>query len=120
MKTRDGNELTAMDASADGRLILTGGKQGQVQLWDAKHGQLIASRFVAHDKNITAVALAPNGSFFVTAEARKILLWPGPDRWPDIICQKLSWNMSSEEWKNWISDSLEYEDQCPNLPRLKN
>jgi WD40 repeat protein len=118
MKTRESKGLTALDASADGRLVLTGGKGGQVQLW--MDGQLIAPRFVAHDGDITAVALAADGSFFVTADAKKLLLWPGPNRWVDIICQKLSWNMSADKWKGWISDSLEYEDQCPNLPRLKN
>jgi WD40 repeat protein len=120
MKTRDGEGLTALDASADGRLVLTGGEQGQVQLWDAVHGHLIAPRFVAHDGDIKAVALAADGSFFVTADARKVLLWPGPNRWADIICQKLSWNMSAGQWKGWISASLEYKDQCENLPRLKD
>jgi WD40 repeat protein len=120
MKTRDGKGLTALDASADGRLILTGGKQGQLQLWDAVHRQLIAARFVGHDGDITAVALAGDGSFFVTADAHKVLLWPGPNHWVDIICHKLSWNMSAKEWKRRISDSLEYEDQCENLPRLKD
>jgi hypothetical protein len=47
-------------------------------------------------------------------------LWPGPNRWADIICQKLSWNMSAGQWKGWISASLEYKDQCENLPRLKD
>jgi len=120
MKTRDGEGLTALDASADGRLVLTGGEQGQVQLWDAVHGHLIAPRFVAHDGDIKAVALAADGSVFVTADARKVLLWPGPNRWADIICQKLSWNMSAGQWKGWISASLEYKDQCENLPRLKD
>ena len=120
MKARNGKELTAMDASADGRLILTGGKQGQVQLWDAMNRQLIAPRFEAHDGDITAVAMAGDGSFFVTAERRKLLLWPGPTRWADIICQKLSWNMSAKQWEDWISESLEYEDQCENLPKLKD
>ena len=67
-----------------------------------------------------SVALAADGSFFVTADAHKVLLWPGPNHWVDIICQKLSWNMSAKEWKRRISDSLEYEDQCENLPRLKD
>jgi WD40 repeat protein len=120
MKTRDGEVLTALDASADGRLVLTGGEQGQVQLWDAVHGHLIGPRFVAHDGDIKAVALAADGSVFVTADARKLLLWPGPNRWADIICQKLSWNMSAGQWKGWISASLEYKDQCENLPRLKD
>src|SRR5262245_19229332 len=116
MKTRDGRRLTTMDASANGRLILTGGEKGQVQLWDAIHKELIAARFKAHGEDITAVASAPDGNFVVTAEARKILLWPGPDRWADMVCQKLSWNMSDQQWKDLVSASLHYEDQC-DLPR---
>lgn len=119
MKARSGKPLTSVDASADGRLIVTGGEGGQVQLWDAADRMLIGTDYSAHDGYITAVAVAPDASFFVTADAGKILFWPGPDRWADVICRKLSWNMSARQWKEWISDSLAYKDQCRGLPTFE-
>jgi WD40 repeat protein len=121
MKDPDGKRLTAMDVSANGRLILTGGEGGQVQLWDPSNRELTVPRVKGHDGNIKAVAVAPDASFFVTAEARKILLWPGPDRWADIICHKLSRNMSIQQWTEWVlgalKSDLEYDDQCEGLSK---
>ena len=116
---RDRKRLTSMDTS-DGRLILTGGEGGQVQLWDGVDRVLIGDHFPGHEnRDIQAVAMAPDGSFFVTADASKILLWPGPDQWADIICSKLVWNMSPAQWRSWVSPHIPYIEQCPHLPQAK-
>ncbi len=111
---RQPQPLTAMDTSTDGRLILTGGDNGQIQLWDGVEHVLISDHFTGKQEAIRAVAVAPNGSFFVTADASKILVWPGPDRWADIVCSKLLWNMSREQWNKWAPD-IPYREQCPGL-----
>jgi WD40 repeat protein len=117
MRFRDGEPLTSMAVNVDGRLILTGGDRGQVQLWDGVEHVLIGVRFPGHrGSQIRAVALAPDGSFFATADASKILVWPGPQRWADIICSKLVWNMSHEQWREWISPAIPYREQCQGLP----
>jgi WD40 repeat protein len=116
MGFRDVKALTSMSTSADGRLIVTGGADGLVQLWDGIEHVLIGARFLGHGKEeIRAVALAPDGSFFVTADPSTILVWPGPDRWADIICAKLAWNMSREQWREWISPHIAYKVQCEGL-----
>ena len=109
--------LTAMATSADGRLVLAGGDKGQVQLWNGAEHVLISDHFTAHNTKIEAVAVAPDGSFFVTADSRKILVWPGPDRWADILCSKLTQNMSDKHWSEWVSPSIPYTLQCPGLPK---
>ncbi len=114
---RTPDPITSMDASADGKLILTGGDEGQIQLWDGVGHVLISDHFEGHaNSRIESVALAPDGSFFVTTDASHILVWPGPDRWADILCSKLPWNMSHERWKNWVSPDVPYVEQCPGLP----
>ena len=114
---RDRTPLTSMDTTADGGLILTGGDSGQVQLWDGTEHVLIGARFLGHqaDIGIRAVALAFDGSFFVTADPSKNLVWPGPDRWADIICSKLVWNMSRAQWHEWVSPAIPYMPQCQGL-----
>ena len=112
---RQPQPLTAMDTSTDGRLVLTGGDNGQIQLWDGVEHVLISDHFTGKQKTIRAVAVAPNGSIFVTADASKILVWPGPDRWADIVCSKLVWNMSREQWNKWVSPDIPYKEQCPGL-----
>lgn len=113
----DTRALTSIDTSRDGKLILVGGHQGRVELWDGNEHVQIAARFLGHEsKDIRAVALAPDGKFFVTADASTVLVWPGPDEWADIICSKLGRNMSRGQWREWVSPVIEYYKQCPDLP----
>jgi len=115
---RSSTPLTSIDTSRDGGLILTGGHYGRVELWDGVEHVQIAARFLGHESSdIIAVALAPDGSFFVTADASTILVWPGPNRWADIICSKLVQNMSPGQWREWVSLVIPYDKQCPDLPK---
>ena len=110
--------LTSVDLSADGKWILTGGEAGQIQLWDGLEHVLIGASFKGHNKKarIESVAMAADGSFFVTADHDRILVWPGPDSWADLICSQLAQNMSVKLWREWISPQLAYTKQCPGLP----
>ncbi len=114
---RDSTPLTSIDTSRDGKLILIGGRKGRLELWDGDEQLQIATHFPGHQtSDIQAVALAPDGKFFVTADASTILLWPGPDQWADIICSKLDRNMSDDQWHEWVSKSIPPEIQCRGLP----
>jgi WD40 repeat protein len=106
-----------MDTSAGGGLILTGGDEGQVQLWDGVEHVLVGARFPGHQDGsaIRSVALAPDGRFFATADPSAILVWPGPEQWADIICTKLVWNMSRAQWREWVSPAIPYMAQCEGL-----
>ena len=116
MESQERKPLTSMDTSANGGLILTGGDEGHVQLWDGVERVLIGPQFLGHaNADIRAVALVPDGSFFVTADASTILVWPGPDRWADIICSKLDQNMSVSNGAS-CCQTFHMCDQCPNLP----
>jgi len=117
MGFRNLKPLRSMDVSADGAWIVTGGADGQVQLWDGVEHVLIGSGFLGHDAEIRSVAMAPDGSFFVTADTSKILVWPGPDRWAGLICSKLVSNMSGKQWREWVSPKIPYEEQCVGLKR---
>jgi hypothetical protein len=44
------------------------------------------------------------------------VIWPGPTRWISELCARLTRNMSHDEWREWISDRIGYETQCPDLP----
>jgi hypothetical protein len=60
--------------------------------------------------------MAADGSFFATADSARVLVWPGPARWADLICSKLVMNMSREQWRTWISAAIPYQPQCEGLP----
>jgi WD40 repeat protein len=116
MVFRNQKALTSMDVNNDGSLIVTGAEHGQVQLWDGVEHVLIGASFLRQRTDeIQSVAMAADGSFFVTADAEDILVWPGPAQWADMICSKLGWNMSNKQWREWVSSSIPYQEQCPGL-----
>jgi hypothetical protein len=36
--------------------------------------------------------------------------------WPDVLCKKLTRNMSHKECGEWVSPEIDYIVQCPGLP----
>jgi WD40 repeat protein len=63
------------------------------------------------------LALAADASYaVVTNDAGMPVIWPGPTRWISELCARLTRNMSHDEWREWISDRIGYETQCPGLP----
>ena len=94
-----GEQVNAIDMSADGALTVIAGAAGRVQLWDtADDGMMIGEKFSSDRRpDVDHVAMAPNARYFVTAEDRKVMLWPGPSLWPAIVCQRLAGNTTPKE-----------------------
>jgi WD40 repeat protein len=63
--------------SPDGRLLLTGCKDGQARLWDWQAGTLACSP-LKHEDEVQAVAMTPDGRYALTAGregAKKLHVW---------------------------------------------
>lgn len=66
--------VNAADISPDGRLILTGSRDGTAKLWN-RSGQEIRT-FKVGETEVTAVAVSPDGRFMVTgAQDQSVKLW---------------------------------------------
>jgi WD40 repeat protein len=116
MRARQSEPLLSVASSADGRWVVTGGENGQIQLWDGREGVLIGSEFRAVETDaIERVAMAADGSYFVSSDRKRMRIWPGPARWAELACAKLSWNLSPKQWAQ-ISAHFGYVKQCPDLP----
>jgi hypothetical protein len=44
-----------------------------------------------------------------------VRVWPAPKAWPELLCAKLTRNMTQAEWREWISPEIDYIVQCPGL-----
>jgi hypothetical protein len=59
----------------------------------------------------------PNTARIVSGSDDSTLrVWPGPAAWPEMLCDKLSANMSHQQWRDWIAPDINYIQACPNLP----
>ena len=64
------------DLSADGRLAVTGDKEGMIRLWDADAGQALAM-FRAHESDVYSICLSDDGLLVLSAGRDRL----NRDRW---------------------------------------
>jgi WD40 repeat protein len=65
-RTGSNSSNTALAYSADGKSIITGGRDGIVRLWNVETGGLMRI-FTGHTSTITTVRFSPDGTRFATA-----------------------------------------------------
>lgn len=74
--------VTAVAFSPDGRILLTGGRDGIVRLWEIVSGKECA-RFSGHDGRILCVVFAPDGRTAVSGSTdASVLVWDVTGRAP--------------------------------------
>lgn len=70
-----GDEILAVDVSADGGRIITGSRDTTAAIWDAATGALIHV-LVGHRGAVTGVALSPDGTTLATSsDDSRVILW---------------------------------------------
>ena len=103
--------------SPDGRRIVSGGLDKTVRIWDADTHQQVGAPLTGHTGAVGSVAFSPDGRRIVSGSADNTLrLWPAPPAWPDLLCEKLTANMSHKQWRDWVSPDIPYITVCPGLP----
>jgi WD40 repeat protein len=104
--------------SPDGRRIVSGSDDETLRVWDANTGQQIGPPITGGGLGQMYVAtFSPDGRRIVSGSAyHMVWVWPGPAAWPDLLCAKLTTNMSHKQWREWVSPDIDYIKACPDLP----
>jgi WD40 repeat protein len=72
---REGDRVSALAFSADGKTLASGGEDGSVRLWDVNSMRELR-RFGEHAKQVGAVAFAPGGKVLVSgAHDGSVAIW---------------------------------------------
>lgn len=68
---------------------------------------------------VTAVIVTPDGRRILSSgRDGTIRQWAGPDAWRDALCSKLTFNLSADQWREWVKlGQNQYEAACRGLPR---
>lgn len=67
--------VTAVAVSSDGKLMLTGGDDRAVKLWDVESGSLIREFSAEHKTPVTRAALSADGSRALTCGYKTAIVW---------------------------------------------
>jgi len=103
-------EVNAVAFSPDGTYIASGGDS--LGLSDAASGKAIG-KSMTMVYSVDSLAFSPDGRRVVTAGAT-VQLWPAVASVQD-LCDKLTANMTPEQWKNWVAPDIPYRPTCPKL-----
>lgn len=109
-------DVTSVAYSSDGTHLISGGADGTFQLWEAQTGKPVGPSWKGHASRVTSVAYSLDGTRVVSQGDTETIQWPAPKAWPNILCAKLTHNMSRKEWREQVSLDIEYDEQCPGLP----
>ena len=101
--------------SPDGRRLASRSADHTVRLWDADTGASLGA-LTGHTDWVSGAVFSPDGQRLATVSLDGTLrIWPTVAT-PEMLCDKLTANMSRKHWREWISADIDYIRLCPGLP----
>ena len=101
--------------SNDSKYFVSGGYDGTVRLWDFNTRKSLGMPLEGHEGAVLSVAFTPDEKIVSGGEDKTIRYWDAPAAWADLLCSKLTRNLSKTEWEQYVGD-IRYVKQCPDLP----
>lgn len=115
-----GLALAAQTAMSPGDRIVAGSFDPYiVQLWNAGPTNGDRLTLAGHRAQVVSVALSADGSRIVSGSVDgTVRIWSNPPGipLPEALCDKLTTTISRRNWKQWVSETIGYQDVCPGLP----
>ncbi len=100
--------------STDGQM-LTSDDTGVIKLWTLANLTQPPVVFTDTEKDVIRLAFCEGGEAFLAATNKDVTQRPAHIRCMTTgICDKVTRNLSEQEWNAWIGTDIEYEPTCPD------
>lgn len=102
-------------AFGPGHQLASGGTDATLRLWDTASGAPTAAPLARPD-TVTGVAISPDGRLAASTALDGTMQLTPAIADSDQLCDKLSTNMSHQQWRDWVSPGIDYIAVCRGLP----
>ena len=120
LMTSDHNPVYAVAFAHDDKhpWMATTSSDGNIRLWDTESYAPIGTPLTGHQGKAAVAFSADDQRILSGAMDGNIHLWPAPRDLNELVCSKLTANMSRQQWHDWVSANpfIRYEVLCPGLP----
>lgn len=95
--------------------MLTADDTGEIKLWSLTNLAQPPVVFEDSQKDIICLAFCENGEAFLSATGQDVTRRPAHVRClTPGLCEKVTRNLSEQEWSAWVGQDIDYEATCPD------
>lgn len=107
--------ITDVDFDYQSKQLLSSSRDGTVRVWSIHDSKKLPLVLDDHEDWVMSACFSPDGKRIISgSKDNSIRFWPvNHQELADRICQLVDRNLTPDEWKEYVGESVPYADTCP-------